>query len=197
MNWEIILQFFGSVAAVSGLFAYLGKKSIESYLAGKLESHKKNLERIATEHSIRFQNLHSERANTIKDFYTKLVTLDESLISTLGRFQAVQDKNLNEKVIDLGSNFNDLRDYFLPKRIFFEESTCIVIDKILESARGVFYEITTHEVDPNAPLYNYSPDLLKERHEFWENAREIHEKEISTLKRTLENEFRVILGIAA
>lgn len=195
MDWESIIQFFGGAAALSGLFAYLGKKSIESYLAGKLESHKKNLERIAAEHSIRFQHLHSERATVVKELYEKVVSLDESLYSTLRRFQAVGEASLEEKVSLLGRNFNELRIYFLPKRIFFEESLCELIDTILESAKGIFYDITTYAVNTEDLSYKYDRELFEERHQFWEKARGIHENEISELKKNLEDEFRSILGI--
>ena len=195
MDWEAILKFLGGATALSGLFAYLGKKSIESYLAGKLESHKKNLERIAAEHSIRFQHLHSERAMVVKELYEKLVTLDGSLYSTLRRFQAVGEESLEEKVGTLGENFNELRNYYLPKRIFLEEPLCELIDKILESAKGIFYDITTYAVNTEDLSYRYDRELYKERHKFWEKARGIHENEISELKKGLENEFRNILGI--
>jgi len=197
MDWEAILKFLGGATALSGLFAYLGKKSIESYLAGKLESHKKNLERIAAEHSIRFQHLHSERAMVVKELYEKLVTLDGSLYSTLRRFQAVGEESLEEKVGTLGENFNELRNYYLPKRIFLEEPLCELIDKILESAKGIFYDITTYAVNTEDLSYRYDRELYKERHKFWEKARGIHENEISELKKGLENEFRNILGINA
>lgn len=195
MDWESIIKFFGGAAAVSGIFAYLGKKSIESYLAGKLESHKKNLEKIALEHSIRFQFLHSERATVVKELYEKLVTLDESLHSTLRRFQATGEDKLEEKVNALGENFNDLRNYYLPKRIFLEESLCELIDKILDSAKGIFYDVTTFEVSTDDLSYRYDQELLKERHKFWEQARGMHEKDVSVLKKILEDEFRNILGI--
>jgi hypothetical protein len=197
MDWEAIIKFFGGATAISGLFAYLGKKGIESYLSGKLESHKKNLERIAAEHSIRFQHLHSERATVVKEMYEKLVTLDESLDSTLRRFQAAGEESLEDKVSALSNNFNALRNYYLPKRIFFDEPLCELIDQILESAKGIFYDITTHAVNPEDPSYQYARELLTERHEFWKKARGIHNNEVSDLKKNLENEFRNILGINA
>lgn len=197
MDWESIIIFFGGATAISGLLAYLGKKSIESYLAGKLESHKNNLERIATEHSIRFQHLHSERATVVKDLYEKLVNLDESLYSTLRRFQAVGEADLEEKVGALGGNFNELRNYYLPKRIFLEESLCELIDKILDSAKDIFYDITTYAINTGDHSYRYDRELLEERHQFWKKARGIHENEVSKLKKNLENKFRNILGINA
>ena len=69
LDLDAIFKFLGGTAAVTGSFAFLGKIAIESYMAGKLESHKKNLEHIATEHAIRFQQLHTDRAEVIKTLY--------------------------------------------------------------------------------------------------------------------------------
>lgn len=131
MQWQEIIEFLGGAAAIAGTIAFLGKKAIEAYLAGRVEAYKSNLEKIASEHSIRFQRLHSERAEVIKDFYGKLVLLDESLYSALRPFQAVGEPGLKEKVKNIADQFNDLRNYFLPKRIFFEEKVCELIDRIL------------------------------------------------------------------
>ena len=147
--------------------------------AGKLESHKKNLERITF----------------IKELYEKLVDLNESLYSILRRLQAVGEASLEEKVNKLGKNFNELRKYYLYKRIFFKESECELIDIILESAKGIFYDITTFPVNTDDISYHYDKDLLKERHQFWDKARGIYENEVSELKNNLENEFRSTIGI--
>lgn len=194
MNWQDLIEFLGGSLAISGTIAFLGKKAIEAYINGRVESYKANLEKIATEHSIRFQSLHSERAQVIKEFYEKLALLDDSLYSTLRRFQAVGEPELKEKVDKLANQFNEIRHYFLPKRIFFENHLCDLIDKILDSAKGVFFDITTYPVDTSDLSYKYDSEVLKERHDFWENARKIHESEISELKKKLEDEFRNILG---
>jgi prefoldin subunit 5 len=39
------------------------------------------------------------------------------------------------------------------------------------------------------------PELLKERKEYWEKAREVFNTEITKLKEKLEDEFREILGV--
>lgn len=197
MQWQEIIEFLGGAAAIAGTIAFLGKKAIETYLAGRVEAHKSNLERIANEHAIRFQKLHTERAEVIKDFYGKFAHLDDTLHSTLRLFQAVGEPRLKEKVSQLAEQFNDLRSYFLPNRIFFEEKVCELIERILETAKGVFYDITTYEVDTQDSSYKHDPELLKERHEFWEKARNIHKNEMAELKKQLEKEFRGILGINA
>lgn len=195
MDWEQIIKFLGGTTALTGLFAYLGKKTIETFLAGKLESHKKDLERIATEHTIRFQHLHSERGEVVKSLYDKLVKLDSSLHSTLRRFQAVGESSMVEKVNEVGDNYNSFREYYLPNKIFFEESICKKIEAIIKAAIGAFFDLTTYPVDTSELNSKYHQDVLDERHEFWEKARSVHENEISSLKTDLENEFRLILGI--
>lgn len=146
MQWQEIIEFLGGVTAISVTIGYLGKKVIDAFLLGRIESYKKDLERIASENSVRFQRLHSERAEIIKEVYSKLALLDDTLHSTLKPFQVVGEMQLEDKVESLSIQFNELREYFLPKRIFFENSVCELIDKILESAIGVFFEITTHPI---------------------------------------------------
>lgn len=85
----------------------------------------------------------------------------------------------------------------MPKRIFFEEKLCVLIDSILDAAKGVFYDIITYPVDTTDLIYKHDRELLKERHEFWDKARNIHKNEIAELKKELEQEFRRILGINA
>lgn len=197
MNWQEIIEFLGGASLFSLTIGFLGKKSIEAFLQGRVESYKNNLERIASENTIKFQNLHSERAETIKVLYEKLAILDDTLYSALRPFQLVSETTLEDKVKSLSVQFNELREYFLPKRIFFENNLCELIDTILETAKGVFFDITTHPVDIKDTSYKYDRELLKERHQFWEKSREIHKSEITSLKTQLENEFRKLLGIGA
>ncbi len=197
MQWKEIIEFLGGTTAISLTFGFLGKKAIEAYLAGRIEAYKNNLEKIAYEHTVRFKRLHTERAEIVKIIYEKLVFLDDTLCSTLRFLQRVDEPSLKDKVDKLSDQFNELREYFLPKRIFFEKKLCELIDKILESAKDVFYDITTLPVDPKGKPYKYDKELLRERHDFWEKARGIHKNEIYQLKTELENEFRTILGVNA
>jgi hypothetical protein len=166
-------------------------------VSGRLEKYKGDLQQATSEHSVRFQKLHAERAESIRDFYAYLSQLDQSLASTLARFQHASDKPLHEKISELALNFNVTREYFIPRRIFFEESTCVLVDRILDLAKGIFFDITTYEADPSHPQYAYDRKLLLERAEFWEKARKAHENEFKELKHALEDNFRKLLGIGA
>jgi hypothetical protein len=197
MAWTEVVQFLGGATAISLTLAYLGRKAIEAYLNGRLERYRSDLQRLATEHSVRFQSLHSERAQVLKEFYSKLVELDDALHSALRSFQLVGEEPLDAKVATLSRLFNELRAYFAPRRIFFEPQMCTEIDRLLEIAKGIFIDITVMPVDPSHPQYKYDRAVLKERHEFWEKARKAHKNEFATIKAKIEEEFRKILGIWA
>ena len=197
MQWQEIIEFLGGATVFGVVIAYLGKTAIDAYVSGRVETYKSDLQRLTAEHSVRFQRLHAERAEVIKEFYAKFARLDDALYSTLRSFQLVGEPPLKEKVSKLSEQFNELRDYFLPRRIFFDEPLCKVIDSILEMAKGIFFDITTYEVDPAHEEYKFNREVLRERHEFWEKARATHKDQFAAVKAQVEKEFRVILGIEA
>jgi hypothetical protein len=197
MPWAEVLKFLGGTAAIALTIGYLGRKAIEAYLAGRLESHRSDLLRATNEHSIRFQALHAERGQVLKTIYEKLVQLDEYLHSALRFLQVKGDRSLNDKVQDISRAFNDLRKYYLPRQIFLEKSLCAKIDAVLDLAKGIFLDVTTYPVDPADPTVAFDRAVLQERHVFWDRARTAHNTEFAALKGQLEDEFRRILGLGA
>jgi len=195
MEWQQIIEFLGGATVFGGVVAFLGKTAIDAYVIGRVESYKAELQRLTTEHSVRFQRLHSERAEVIKEFYAKFVQLDETLHSTLRAFQQVGEPVLKDKVAQLADQFNGLRTFYLPRRIFFAEPLCTLIDSILDIAKGIFFDITTYEVDPQSPEYVDNREALRERRDYWEKARSIHKEEFAQVRAQLETQFRALLGI--
>ncbi len=195
MDWQELLQFLIGSSMFSGAFGWIGKAAVDAYLKGRLVEHKADLDRIATEHSVRFQRLHSERADIIKDLYARLARLDDALASVLKSIRDAGDTPLADKVCSLPVLYNDIRDYYVPKKVFFAQDTCASIDRILECFHEIFHDITTYPIDPKSDEYKAKRDALMERHEFWQKAREMHTKEFTTAKSALEQSFRGLLGI--
>ena len=197
MDWAELAKYGISVAGMSAVFAYIGKKAIESYLSGRLESHKSQLQIAATEHSIRFQRLHSERAEVIRDLYSKISELDIALKDCLKAFHAVGEPDLRTKVERVRLAHNALVEFYPQRRIFLEQDLCTVLDTIVERSGGIFVDITNLPVDPMSQEYQHNRQLLRERMENWDRARQTHRDDIAQLKAELETRFRRILGIAA
>jgi hypothetical protein len=195
LDWDALAKFFLGGAFISGVLAYVGKRAVDAFFNSRTEIHKSELQRITTEHAIRFQKLHSERGEVIKELYAKLAVLDDQLHSTLRFLQIEGEPPLDEKVSKLQNQFNGLREYFSPRRIFFAEDVCRLVEEILDVARNIFLQVTTHRVDPKHPEYQHNRDLLKERHEFWEAARSAYKNQFTELRAKLEVEFRALLGI--
>jgi len=151
--------------------------------------------KIAVEHSIRFQKLHTERAEAIKDLYQKLVDLDLALHSVLKSFQHVGEPTIEEKVKKLSQKHNELFFFYLPRKIFFDKDVCTLMDSLVEISRDVFIDITTYPLDPKE--IQFDRGLLQERHDYWEKARAAHQNQITQLKEKLEDRLRDILGINA
>ena len=105
MQWQQIIEFLGGTAMFGGVIAYLGKIAIDAYVSGRVEAYKGELQRVTTEHSVRFQRLHSERAEVIKEFYGKFVQLDETLHSTLRAFQQAGEPEVAPFVRTVSSVF--------------------------------------------------------------------------------------------
>ena len=197
VRWQEIIEFLGGAAVFGAVIAYLGKTAIDAYISGRVAAFKEELQRLTTEHSVRFQRLHSERAEAIRDFYAKLAQLEATLSSTLAPFQPAGDDALPTKVQAVADQYNEAQAFFLPRRVFFEERTCVLVDQVFAIVRGVFIDITEHEVDTRHPTYMHDPGSLRERREAWQRARSTYEQEFSKLKQSLEDDFRSLLGIGA
>lgn len=195
MQWDQIIEFLGGTTVFGAVVAYLGKVAIEAFVSGRVEAYKSELQRASLEHSVRFERLHLERAEAIKDLYAKLVSLDDALTDALRAFIRTGDTSIEERVQRVASSFNDLRDYFHPRRIFFETETCFSVEEILELAKGIFFEITTLETNPTHEQYRFDRELLLERHQFWEKARASHKNEFPQVRAKLEAQFRSLLGV--
>ncbi|MDH5731054.1 MAG: hypothetical protein OEZ58_18885, partial [Gammaproteobacteria bacterium] len=88
--WETILFAFGGNAALIAVLGFLGKSLLEKLIEkdterfkadlkaksdSTIEQLKNALEMKATEHQIRFSNLHEKRAETIAEAYALLADL--------------------------------------------------------------------------------------------------------------------------
>lgn len=201
-----LIEELGGIAIVVFALAWVLRKAIEAFLNAKLDQHKNELDKAnlefqhkldqtALEHRVRFESLHTERADVIRNCYEKLMALDDHLGSTLSIFQPAGDPPLEEKVRYVGEAFNELRGYFRPHRIYFDEETAKLMEEILKTVFSAYLDLTTYPI--NLDDLHGDRNSIKERGGCWDKARGKYNEQVTEMSSRLEKTFRGFLGVDA
>lgn len=196
MQWQEIIEFLGGATAISLTLGYLGKKAIESFIAGRVESYKSDLEKITLEHSVRFSSLHSKRAEIIAEIYELLSDVENQarLLATPIMENGELPRNITYQ--STASLYYRLYEKYNKTRIYFPEDICQLIDKFLTQSRKPisFYKVAgqVSSQDPEGKQKALQDDLQKKFMEVWEEV----EENVPKARIAIETEFRKILGVA-
>lgn len=174
---EIAMFSIGTIS-VSGAVAYIAKAIINNWINKDIERYKIELNRLSLEHQIKFSKLHNDRAEVIKNLYSKLDDLKLKLEIVLDKNSYSVFDNQDELYIIL-----DFLDYYAKNKIYFNRDICFNFEEIeaimgILQGLGFMTESTTTLDEKAVELINM---LIKE--------------EIPKLKATLEDEFRKLLGV--
>jgi len=185
-----------TTGALGGL-AFLGRSIILRWLSKDLEKYKaelqaandRELERLRTdlklatfEHETRFAELHKERAKVIVELYRRLMQIQYSLNSLaeekeipIFEPEEVKDKEeiARESLIEFGK-------YFVDHRLYFTESLCGTIEKFRSQSGETWLELL---------IVNWS------QYEKMKSILDRLAKQIPSLRREIEKEFRKMLGV--
>ncbi|WP_242273088.1 hypothetical protein [Bacillus cereus group sp. BfR-BA-01538] len=166
------------------------------HLDKQLEKHKSEFKKINDKYQIQFSKLHVDRAETIKKLYSKLVELESSgqnLLGPIGRILGTVDRRVApEKMKELVSKVledtNDLSKCFKINRIYFPETVCESFENILNKMY-LIVEYTSRDDTPT------TEEAMKMQRDTDKVVAELIIKLIPKLKRSLEDEFRKLLGV--
>jgi len=205
---ETILISVGGSGVLLALVVFLIRSIIKHFLdkdiavyQNKLQENSKqqiaefkhNLEKTALEHKIRFSKLHEERANVIKEIYTRYIEFELSMKKFVSVFEAENDPTKEELKKEVISTGNKFFKYLKDKRIFFAEKTCSLIDEIEDFQKEMWIQFE------HGKVYKSSSDETagqqQERINKWYKIDEAIRKTGKELKSNLENKFRIILGV--
>ena len=189
--WEIMFELgkLGTLALLLiSAIAWFARAVFRQILSRDLEKFKSGLEMEAMTHKIRYERLHGERVEVIKEVYQKIVQADSSLRFLVKIFHPIYEPPLEKKEESAVRHCNDLTGYYERNRIFFEESLAKDIDDILDSFHRAWTSYQAYKEagggrDPDGAL---------------EASREITEqmgKTAPKVRKQLETKFRNILGI--
>lgn len=203
--------FIASISMITSVIVWLGKLIItksfdakaeeyKSELTKEVEKYKNELSQVSLEHQIKFSNLHEQRAEIIKFFFSEIVKLEGLLIHATAINQGPEFMTDVQRDNDAIDHIRELINYFDLNRIFFSKSTVDKVDAIFKESWAIVAQMrtvrrnaseATKYTTQNMPVpqdYVSSSDL-------WNKAFERVRYHFRGLKEELANEFRSLLGI--
>ncbi|TYS57330.1 hypothetical protein FZC74_16700 [Sutcliffiella horikoshii] len=217
-NNELIATIFGiftlGSCTILGVLGFLGKEIINNWYSRKSASHQSNLnqnlelfkvniqneaelfraelQKEALEHKIKYNKLHNDRAETIKDLYSKIDRMERSMRDLFNLFEIARDNSKRDKMKVAVKNFNDTMDFYSINRIFFSEETCTIIESLRDEINLIYHEFTGYDIHLGL---SEIPEVRKEQRQVWKDCWNSMKEKVPQIKRDLEKDFRRQLGV--
>ena len=149
------------------------------------------LEVTATEHRIRFSQLHQTRAKVIANTYSKLVRAHWAARSFVSPGEIWGEPDKKEKYIIAMNAITNFYRYFDRKKIYLPEGLCKTLDEFVSEMRSeaIGFGVWVLFIDENEP-----GDVQKQKFEAWVKAWKHFDKKTPVAKAALESELRQIIG---
>ncbi|MDO8139926.1 MAG: hypothetical protein Q6358_00365 [Candidatus Brocadiales bacterium] len=183
----LIVSSIGGSAALFGVVAWLATSLIKHFLEKDLVDFKLKLERISFEHQIRFSKLHEIRAQIIAELYGRLYEFHWAVCGFLRDFHRTNHGAKRIRELELDKKLDDFKDYFDKHRIYFTANICFKIDELVNSLYSSYVPLMTvnTETDHNDSEVRHA----------WTECAEIVRNKYPEIRKSLESDFRNILGV--
>ncbi|MFO0321203.1 MAG: hypothetical protein ACK504_02105 [Bacteroidota bacterium] len=124
--------------------------------------------------------------------YRKITALDRAMLQLTAIIKLVSPNQTAEQLdqehaIAAQNAYNSFREYYDDNRIFFSENNCELIDKLSEKYWDSFWDGTTRQ--------RMGGDDYKYNYELASKASETVRTHIPPIKKSLEIELRLTLGV--
>jgi len=157
----------------------------------EIEKYKSEIQLENERHRIVFSKLHNERASVIKELYSKLDTMEQSIRSFM-RPLKLRGKMPEEKEIKHSSKcYNEFVDFYRKNKFYFSKSTCEMINEVNANIMKVWGNAKSCE-----NVEEFLLGKISEEKKEWINSWNDMNKKSKTLRELLEDEFRSILGVS-
>ena len=182
-----ILKYLISSAVISGALVWLIREVVRLFFSRSLEKFKSELEKEVITHKLKYERMHSDRAEVIKQVYTRITRTHRSLGSFMSRLQLMGESTEEEKGKIAADAANSFTEYYEENRIFIDEDLAKKIDLLSQNFRLAWIKFQTKQHLPKN-----SDDALKQ----WQSAWDIINEQIPPIKQEIEKDFRKIIGIS-
>lgn len=178
-------------AALLSMAAWLSKEQISAWLNKDLEHVKADLQRLSTEHSVRFTKLHEKRAEVIAEHYSLLAQTMWAAEDFLAMFESTGEPSKREKSVTAHRQISETYRYFDRHRIYLPTRVCTALDQLLTQIRQpvIHFSVFLHWDD--SELQDHT---ARQKIEAWTKGYATLKETIPAARAVLEVEFRVLLG---
>ena len=204
-TWKTILLAIIGNATVITVLGFLGKSILDRLIARDIKRFENDLKaksdaasdrlryelQLQTiEHQVRFSRLHEKRASVIAELYGYLV---EALLEAENFLHPIQDpvEGKKERYDQAMNKLVELYRYFEKHRIYLPEEICTSLQDLIQKVR---FQMIKSGVWARYWDHLHSEDSRKQMMEAEDSAREAFTNEAPVARRSLENEFRSLLG---
>jgi len=186
-NFGELIKLLVTNTVIVGAVAWIGREVFKQLFSKDLEKFKLNLEE-ALRFRVRYERLHTERAEVIKELYKRLFRAHDSMSTLTCPCQFAGEPPLEEKAKSAERAVNGLISYYEENKIFLEEDLSEEFDKLIEHLKNAWWEFQTSQ-----ELRGSGETGSAER---WYKAWEKVSKEgVPEVRRRIEDKFRGIIGI--
>ncbi len=208
-TWQTILLAFGGNAALLAVLGVIGKsfldklivrdtKQFESDLKAKsdaaIEHLKNDLQLRTIEHQVRFSRLHEKRAAVIAELYGHLVEALWEAESFLSPMEWTGEPNKKEKHQQAMNKLVELYRYFDKHQIYLPPEVCASLEALVQNVRS---QVIKFGVWVRYEEYELTEDSHTKKFDAWDSGWDAIKNQVPIARKSLENEFRALLGAAA
>ena len=210
MDLNQIIKFFISTSFIITAIIYLAKLVIEKFAESKIEKYKTDLEKntesfryelnkIATEHQIKYSKLYEQRGQVIQSMYNFLIELENSLSYLTSFFQGSDWINFGDRDNKAVETIHKVRQFLETNRIFFSEILCQKIENILNNSNEIVSDMWQAKRERTAHLNDFNISVNSEQLvkplDKWAKADNKVQNELKQVRLELASEFRKLIGV--
>jgi len=206
---EIIQFVISSIlgnALVLAVLGWLGKSLLEKLIQRDsrqfeieikakadttIEQLKSDLQLRTIEHQVRFSRLHEKQAEVIAELNCYIVEALWTAESFLSPMEWAGEPNKQEKYQEAMKKLVDLYRYFDKTRIYLPEHLCTTLDQLILNVRGHVTKFGIYLRWDDSSMQDHT---RKEKQDAWLGGWEAISKQIPLVRKSLEDEFRKLLG---
>lgn len=191
-----LITYLGSTAIIVSGLAWVARRAADQWLSHRLEDHKAALtyaSQLAVEQlksDLRIQELRAsrlvdEQASILAEVFARLERLHAALdaFSKPVLHEGGRAPELRGEAI---SRFKDLTDFYHPRAIWLERSTCDRLNELVELLGVLLWQLSSNVTDKGE---------VADRGRWVETYERIN-REIPAARAAIDEEFRAVLGVA-